>query len=158
MRDETLERLYFMVQVLKNAYPGELTYQDLSWEISEITGEKGPAKRTMIRDIERLQRQGYAINLRMEGKYQMISLLPGDRDSDLKITDIQILGLSLAREMMESLRGTVFWSGVQALWSEIIRRVPEETQRHFRRRRQQVIVRGAAAKSYSKKGGVLTAR
>jgi len=155
MRDETLERLYYTIQVLQNAYPGELTYQDLSWEISEITREKGPAKRTMIRDIERLQRQGYDIHLRMEGKFQMISLAPGEKDSDLKITDIQILGLSLAQELMEPLRGTVFWNGIRALWNEIIRRVPQQTQQHFRRRRRQVIVRGAAAKSYAEKAGIL---
>jgi len=145
-----------MVQVLRGAYPGELTYPELARGIARITLDSAPAKRTMIRDIERLRRQGFDISTKMRGRFQMISLSPDKQTQAVPISDIQLLGLSLAQEMMEPLRGTVFWNGIRAFWNETMRAAPEETQRHFRRRRRQVIVRGTPAKSYAEKGGLLS--
>ena len=71
-------------------------HREFSWEVFKINKEKELAKRMMIRDIERLQRQGYNINLRMNCKYKMISLLASEKDSDLKLMDIQIVNHSLA--------------------------------------------------------------
>jgi len=156
MRDETLDRLHLTVQVLRDAYPGRITYQELSRRIAEATREKGPAKRTMIRDLERLERQGFDIHLEMDGRHQTISLAPDQRQQATPISDIQLLALSLAQEMMEPLRGTVFWNGIRTFWNETTRTAPQETRRHFRRRRRQVIVRGTPAKSYSAKGGILS--
>ncbi len=156
MRDDTLDRLYLVVQVLRNAYPGRITYPELSHRIADITLEKGPAKRTMIRDLQRLQRQGFDIHLEMDGRNQTISLSPDKRQEATPISDIQLLALSLAQELMEPLRGTVFWNGIRTFWNETTQKAPEKTQRHFRRRRQQVIVRGLPAKSYSDKGGIVS--
>lgn len=156
MREELLDRLSYIVQILGSAHPKELTYAELARRITEITRDREPTKRTLLRDIERLQRQGFDIHAVQRGRYTMLSLAPDEQRQSIPISDIQLLALSLAQELLEPLRGTVFWNGMRTLWNEAMRNAPENTQRHFERRRRHVIVRGSPAKSYADKGGILS--
>ena len=101
MRDEKIDRLHYIQQILAGVYPNGLTWKELADKVADRTLEKPPCKRTLIRDIQLLERQGYDIHEERADRKTVLSLAPQDKTDKLPITDIQLLGLSIAQEMME---------------------------------------------------------
>jgi predicted DNA-binding transcriptional regulator YafY len=154
-RNEQLIRQHKLLQLLEQSRYGR-TLVELRDELVESLGLSGLSERTVRRDLEALQAAGFDVDCGGADRGSVWRLgrsLKGE--TRLAATVTELLALSMGRNLLAPLAGTPYWQGIESLWQKLKQSLPEPVWRHFHRRRQALVVRGAPAKSYEDKQGIL---
>lgn len=154
-RNEQLIRQLRILQVLDAARYG-LTLAELRDALKDQLGISQLSERTVRRDLAALQCAGIDVESHAREGRIAWSLGPRMKQSpQVTASVMELLSLSLARDLLGPLMGTAYWQGIETLWNKLEQAIPEPVDRHFRRIRQGVFVRTTGRRSYAAKQGVL---
>lgn len=154
-RGEQLIRQHRILQILEGSRFG-LTLREIRDELVENLGLANLSQRTVRRDIEALQAAGMDIDTHQIQRGTVWKLGPGMRKvPEISLSVSELLALSLARDMLTPLTGTLYWQGIETLWNKVSDALPEPARKHFDRARKHLVVRGSLVKSYANKKGLL---
>ena len=155
-RNEQLIRQHRLLQILETAHFGR-TLRELRDELVEQLGLHKISQRTVRRDLEALQAAGLDVASHPGKDRTVWKLGPGLRKLP-KITSSvgELLALSVARDLLMPLTGTPYWQGIETLWHKLQEALPLPVWQHFEEYRTNLVVRGAAVKSYAGKDGILS--
>lgn len=154
-RNEQLIRQHKLLNVLEQSRYGRLL-SELRDELLETLGLSNLSERTVRRDLEALQAAGFDVDVHDTDRGHVWKLGKSLRDpARISATATELLALSMGRNLLLPLKGTPYWQGIESLWQKMKETLPEPVWKHFTRRRQSVLVRGAPAKSYQRQQGIL---
>ena len=154
-RNEQLIRQHKLLHLLEESRYGR-TLTELRDDLVEALGLSTLSERTVRRDLEALQAAGFDVDAQESSRGSVWKLGPSLRGpSKISASATELLALSMGRNLLLPLRGTPYWQGIESLWNKMKDSLPEAVWKHFDRRRQSVLVRGAPAKSYDRQQGIL---
>jgi predicted DNA-binding transcriptional regulator YafY len=154
-RNEQLIRQLKVLQLLEHSRYGK-RLEELCEELVESLGLTKLSDRTVRRDIEALQAVGFDVDSYESPRGTVWKLGPGLKSiPKIEATATELLALSVVRELLVPMTGTVFWQGLETLWQKMQDSLPEPVWKHFDKTRKNLLVRGTPAKTYADQQGVV---
>ena len=154
-RNEQLIRQHKVLQVLERRRFGA-SIEDIRDSVVEELGLTSLHIRSIKRDLQALQAAGMDIvseDIQTGRVWKM-------RREDIGLHKItisasELISLSMGRDLLVPLMGTIFWQGIEQFWHKIREQLPEGVWDHYQRYRKTLRVIGLPNKSYEKQQGML---
>jgi predicted DNA-binding transcriptional regulator YafY len=154
-RNEQLIRQHKILQLLERARFGK-TLQELVDDLVDELGLSGLSDRTVRRDLEALQAAGIDVDSHDSQRGKIWKLGPGTKGvHKITASATELIALSLGRDLLTPLMGTVFWQGIETFWKNIQEELTEPVWDHYQKYRQVLYVLGTPAKSYADQQGII---
>lgn len=154
-RNDQLIRQLRLLQILEASRFG-LTIKELRERLVERMGLASLSVRTVRRDLEALQSAGYDVRTDKVGQRVVWFLGEyGERAHQMQVTPTELMALSLGRDLLYPLAGTMFWEGIESFWQRVQEGLPDSVRKHYVEYRRLLRVHGLTAKSYADKKGML---
>ena len=155
-RNEQLIRQLTLYNILE-AHRYGLTLDDLRQELIDSMGLSSLSTRTVRRDLYALRSSGFDILDEERGGRTVWKLGPLSRKKvRIQASAMELLALSLGRELLLPLAGTPIGQGIESFWNRIQEELPDGVWGHYRKLRQVLHVLGVPAKTYDKKKGIIS--
>ena len=154
-RSDQLIRHLHLLQLLEDRRYGA-TLAELREALLERMGLARLSERTVRRDLAALQAAGYDVRNERRDHRTVWLLGPyGRKSHEVHITLTELLALSIGRDLLLPLAGTMFWEGIERFWQRVQEEVPESVRAHYLQYRRFLHVHGLPGKSYVEKKGML---
>lgn len=154
-RNEQLIRQHKILQLLERSRFGK-TLQELVDDLVEELGLSGLSDRTVRRDLEALQAAGIDVDSHDSQRGKIWKLGPGTKGvHKITASATELIALSLGRDLLTPLMGTVFWQGIETFWKNIQEELTEPVWNHYQKYREVLYVLGTPAKSYEEQQGII---
>ncbi|HEV7279372.1 MAG TPA: transcriptional regulator [Pirellulaceae bacterium] len=154
-RNEQLIRQHKILQLLERARFGK-TLQELVDDLVDELGLSGLSDRTVRRDLEALQAAGIDVDSHESQRGKIWKLGPGTKGvHKITASATELIALSLGRDLLTPLMGTVFWQGIETFWKNIQEELTEPVWDHYQKYRQVLYVLGTPAKTYTEQQGII---
>ena len=154
-RNEQLIRQHKILQLLERARFGK-TLQELVDDLVDELGLSGLSDRTVRRDLEALQAAGIDVDSHDSQRGKIWKLGPGTKGvHKITASATELIALSLGRDLLTPLMGTVFWQGIETFWKNIQEELTEPVWDHYQKYRQVLYVLGTPAKTYTEQQGII---
>lgn len=154
-RNEQLIRQHRVLQILERLRFGA-TLDDLRASLIEELGLTDIHTRTVRRDLEALQAAGMDIVTEETQRGRVWKMRRVDIGlHKVPISASEMISLSMGRDLMVPLIGTIFWTGIESFWNKIREQLPSGVWDHYERYRKTLRVIGVPSKSYEKQQGML---
>lgn len=154
-RNAQLIRQHKLLQILE-AYRFGRTVEELRDELVTSLGLGTLHERSVHRDLLALQSAGIDVNMHETARGRIWKFGNKARTAvKVTATATELIALSMARDLLYPLAGTLFWQGIESFWSKLQDELPSGVQKHYQDYRQTLYVRGMPAKSYQKQHGML---
>lgn len=154
-RNAQLIRQHKLLQILEQYRFGR-TVEELRDELVSTLGLGTLHVRSVHRDLVALQAAGIDVDMH-ETQRGRIWKFGSKARTVVKVTATatELIALSMGRDLLYPLAGTLFWQGIESFWSKLQDELPAGVQKHYQEYRQTLYVRGMPAKSYQKQHGML---
>ncbi|MCU0958693.1 MAG: WYL domain-containing protein [Pirellulaceae bacterium] len=154
-RNEQLIRQHKILQILEDFRFGR-TLEELRDELVSDLGLTSLHPRSVRRDLEALQAAGFDVAVQATPRGRVWRLGPrAKRTHSVTASATELIALSLGRDLLNPLRGTPFWQGIESFWNRIRDELPASVADHYDKYRRVLRVLGIPAKSYAAKQGML---
>jgi len=154
-RNEQLIRQHKIMQLLEASRYGR-TLDELRDELVRDLGLTNLHERTVRRDIEALTAAGLDIrsDTLQRGKVYMLGRVERGIHK-ISVSSTELIALSIGRELLFPLLGTLYWQGIESFWNKLHESVPEGVWEHYQKYRKSIHVFGSLGKTYEKHEGML---
>lgn len=154
-RNEQLIRQHKIMQLLEASRYGR-TLDELRDELVRDLGLGTLHERTVRRDVEALTAAGLDIRTesRERGKVYLLGRVEHGIHK-ISVSSTELIALSIGRELLFPLLGTLYWQGIESFWSKLRDAVPEGVWEHYQKYRKSIHVFAALGKNYERHEGML---
>ncbi len=154
-RNEQLIRQHKVLMILERRRFGA-TLEDIRDSVVDELGLTSLHVRSIRRDLEALQAAGMDIISDETQTGRVWKMRRADIGlHKLTISASELIALSMGRDLMVPLIGTVFWQGIESFWNKVREQLPSGVWEHYQRYRKTLRVIGLPNKSYEKQQGML---
>jgi len=154
-RNEQLIRQLTLYNILEASRYG-MAIDEMRDKLVETLGLSSLSTRTVRRDLAALQSSGFDIRDEEQANRTVWKLGPLSRKTvRIQATAIELMALSLGRELLLPLAGTPIGQGIESFWNRIQEQLPDGVWGHYQKLRQVLRVLGVPAKTYDKKKGII---
>lgn len=154
-RNEQLIRQLKLLQLLEASRYGR-RLDELRDDLIEDMGLSTLSDRTVRRDLEALQAAGFDVDAHEEQRGVVWKLGPKLRGiPKLEASATELVALSMVRDLLVPLSGTIYGQGLETLWQKMQDSLPEPVWKHFDKLRKNVLIRGTPTKTYAEQQGVI---
>jgi len=149
-RNEQLIRQYKVMQLLEASRYGR-TLEELREELVKDLGLNELHTRTVRRDLDALRASGLDIQGETLERGKVYKLGRVEKSlHKISLSATELIALSIGRDLLFPLIGTVYWQGIESFWTKVQEEVPEAVWEHYEKYRKTLHVIGAPSKSYAK--------
>ena len=154
-RNEQLIRQHKILQILERVRFGK-TIEEIKQDVVDELGLTSIHTRTLKRDLEALQAAGFDVADHETQRGKVWKLGPLAK-SPTKITasSSELISLFLGKQLLYSLAGTPFWTGIESFWQKVQDGLPTPVIEHFEKYKRTLRVLGVQEKSYESHYGML---
>jgi predicted DNA-binding transcriptional regulator YafY len=154
-RNEQLIRQHRLLQILERHRFG-CTVEELRVEVVKELGLASLHPRTVVRDLEALEKAGLDVESHDLPRGLIWKLGTKSKTAvHVQASVTELIALSLSRDLLYPLAGTPFWQGIESFWNKLRDELPSSVWKHYEAYRQVLYVRGMPAKSYARQQGIL---